>query len=117
MLQFDEIVVQLHQMLKARIDEHNTIAAEIATREARQDRIKAEVEELFVKAGQSEALDNGTEIDGYKVKKVKGNTTTFDKMGLMQAVGLTPEELDAFYETKPKKAYIKISKAGKKDDE
>lgn len=105
------------QMLKTRIEEHARLAAEITEKESRQKRIRQEVEEMFAKEGQTAALEAGTEIDGHKVKLVKGNTTTLDKVGLMQAVGLTPDELNAFYESKPKKPYIKISKAGERDEE
>jgi len=112
-----KLAAHIRQMLKARCEEHAKIATEIKERKSRQERICTEVEDLFAKADQLDALDNGTEIDGHKVKKVRGDTSTLDKMALMQAVGLTPSDLDAFYDTKPKKAYIKISKAGERDEE
>jgi hypothetical protein len=102
-------------MLKARIEEHVRLAAEIKERKSRQERIQKEVEELFVKGGQDAALAEGTAIDGYKVKRVCGTTKRLDKMALITALDITPEELDAFFEEKANKPYVRISAPGAKD--
>lgn len=103
-------------MLKARFEEHVRLAHEIAERTSRQDRLKKEVEELFAKDGQEAALDAGTTLDGFKVKRVTGTQSTLNKKDLMQAFDLTPDELDAFYDVKPKRPHIKITAPGQKDE-
>jgi hypothetical protein len=102
-------------MLKARFEEHVRLAAEIKERKARQERIQGEVEELFVKAEQEAALAEGTAIDGYKVKRVCGTSRKLDTMALITALDITPEELNAFYEEKANRPYIRISAPGQKD--
>ncbi len=111
-----KLAVQVKQMLKTRCEEHAKLIAEIKEREARKKRICAEVQDIFAKADQDAALEDGTDIDGHKIKMVRGKQKTLDKMGLLQAIGLTPDELDAFYDEKPKKAYIKISAPGEKEE-
>lgn len=108
---------RVRQMLKTRLEEYTRIAAEIKERKGRQERIQKEVGELFTKAGQDAALAAGTDVDGIKVKRVGGTTRTLDKMALMKALDLTAEELDAFYDEKPKKAFIKITAPGEKDED
>ncbi len=97
-------------MLKARLQEHTDLAAQIKERKARQDRIQAEVADLFAREGQDDALNAGTDVDGIPVKRVGGVTRTLDKDALMRAVELTAAELDAFYDEKPRKTHIRIGK-------
>lgn len=111
-----KLATQVKQMLKARCEEHAKLHAEIKEREARKKRITAEVADILGKADQDAALEDGIDIDGHKIKRVRGSQSTLDKMGLMQAIGLTPEELAAFYDVKPKAAYVKISAPGDKGD-
>lgn len=108
---------RVKQMLKARCEEYAKLAAQTKANEARQKRIRDEVEELFKKAGEDAALEEGTEIDGHKVKRVRGKQSTLDKLGLMNALGLTPDDLASFYEDKPKKPYIQIKAPGEKEEE
>lgn len=111
------VAANIRQMLKTRLEEYTRIAAEIKERKGRQERIQREVGELFTQAGQDAALAAGTYVDGIKVKRVGGTTRTLDKMALMKALDLTAEELDAFYDEKPKKAFIKITAPGEKDED
>lgn len=110
---------RVQQMLLARCEEHAALQREIETRKARQERLKKEVEDLFAKAGQSDALDAGTEIEGHKVKMVRGKSKKLDKLALLRALDITAEELDAFFDERPNKPYIRISPPGSKggDDE
>lgn len=111
------VSARIRQMLKARLEEHLHLAKQIKELEGRKSRIQKEVDELFAKEGQAAALDAGTDIDGIRVKKVGGVTRTLDKEALMDACELTAEELEAFYDSKPKRPHIKISAPGERDDE
>jgi hypothetical protein len=104
-------------MLLARLKEHAELAKEVKSRTARQERIRKEVEDLFVADGQLAALETGADIDGFKVKKVTGTQSTLDKVALMKHLDLSPVELDAFYTTKPKKSHVKIAAPGDKEND
>lgn len=105
------------QMMLARCEEFAKLDREIKEREGRQERIKKELAELAAKAGFDDTLDDGVEIHGHRIKRVKGTNRTLDTKALMKAVGIDKEELDAFYDEKPKKAYLKITAPGKRDGE
>ena len=107
--------LRVKQMLSARCEENARLAKQAKDIKARQARIQKEVEELLTKAGQDGALADGLTIDGHRIKRVGGTTRTLDKMALLQVLDITPEELDAFYDEKPKRAYLKITAPGERD--
>ena len=104
-------------MLQERVEEHTKLAKAIKDAKARQKRIETEVDTLFTREGQGEALFNGTDINGYKLKVVCGSTRTLDKQALMRAHGLDQADLDACTTEKPNKEYIKITPPGGKDED
>jgi TorA maturation chaperone TorD len=106
-------------MVRQRCEEHAALAKQIADLKARQDRIKEEVETLFVKDKQGKALADGTVVDGYKVKMVCGSSRKLDTAALMKAHGLSKADLDDCTVEKPNTPYIKITAPGGKerDDE
>lgn len=106
-------------MLRARCEEHGELSNRIKEIKARQDRLKAEVETLFVKEKQGRALADGAEIAGYKVKMVCGTTRKLDKLTLMKTHGLSQDDLDDCTDSTPNKPYLKITAPGEngKDDQ
>lgn len=104
------------QMLLARLEEHAQLRREITEKEARLKRIGAEVEALFAAEGEAAALVEGTDIDGFKVKRVGGTTRTLDRDALMRALDLDADQLDAFYDEKPKKPYVRVTAPGKSEE-
>lgn len=104
-------------MIKARCEEYASLATEVKSRTARQERIRKEVKELFAADGQLDALQAGTDIDGFRVKEIGGSTTTFDFNELMRVLDLMPSDLLAFQIKKPKKAHVKISAPGEQRDD
>jgi hypothetical protein len=111
------LTTQVAAMLKARCEEHAAIGKKIAELKSRQGRIQGEVEELFTKAEQEAALADGTTIDGFKVKRVCGTSKKLDKMALISALDITPEELEAFFEEKANKPYIRITAPGQRSED
>jgi hypothetical protein len=104
-------------MLKTRLDEVAKMKAQAKELDAAIKRRTGEIEELLTKAGHDNALNNGVEFEGYKLKRVGGETSTLDKKELMKVFDLSPEELDAFYVKKPKKSYVKITAPGAEGEE
>lgn len=102
-------------MLVTRCEEYTTLGREIKDRKERQSRIVKEIDTLFTKEKQGQALVDGTSIDRYRVKLVTGKTKKFDKLGFMKKHGLTNEDFAEFEEEVDKKPYIKVSAAGEKD--
>lgn len=104
-------------MLKARLEEHAKLAEDIATKKGRQERIAAEVEELFAREGEGEALLDGCAVDEFKTKLVCGETSDFDKIGFMRKHGLTEEDFQEFTNKKPSKPYVRITPPKKRKGE
>lgn len=104
---------QLQQRLLVRLEEYARLNEEIAKRKSRQDAIKAEVDTLFVEAGEGNALMNGTDIGGYKVKMVCGLSSRLDKKRLVD-LGCEPSWLEEATITKPNRPYVRISAPGEK---
>ena len=109
-----EVALQstVRAMLKARCEEHAHLATLMKEHKARQERIRVEVQELFVKAEQGQALLDGTTIHGYRVKMVFGSTKRLDKLALMKAYGLSHADLDAVTTDTPNEPYVKITAPG-----
>jgi hypothetical protein len=79
--------------------------------EAKQAAIKEVVEIKFADADEIDALMNGTEIDGFRIKMVVGSTSRIDKKKLV-ALGVDLEEVTTTTDNKP---YLKISAPGEKE--
>lgn len=107
---------QTRLMVRQRIEEHANLAKAIAEAKSRQDRIKGEVEALFVKDKQGRALADGTKLDGFSIKMVCGVTRKLDKVALMKAHGLTQEDLDECTDENPDTPYVKITAPRKGKD-
>lgn len=106
----------MQAMLDTRLNEHAKLSKQINELEAAKKRKAAEIEELLIREGQDAALNDGVEFEGFKLKRVKGETSTLNKKELMSAFDLSVKELEAFYDRKPKKAYLSITPPGKTDE-
>jgi phage FluMu protein Com len=107
------VTVTLSPLLKRKLllkmRTYEQLVAEMNVRDAACDKILAEVEELFAKAGQQQALADGARVDGFSVKKVEGETSTFDQLGFMVATNTTLADFAKHTTKKPKKAFVKIT--------
>lgn len=78
------------------------------------DIIKEEIEELFIQAGEFEALQAGVKVDGYSTKHISGVNSRLDKRKLLEQ-GVSMAQLENAMVTKPSKPYVKISVPGERD--
>lgn len=102
--------------LRVQMTEYATIQAQIAALEAKKDKIKERVQEMFVDNGEVDALMNGTEIDGFKVKMVCGQTSRLDKKKLV-TLGCKMEWLEKATKKTDNKPYVKITPPGESSHE
>jgi len=102
-------------MVRQRCEEYAKLSKIEKEAKERKKRISAEVDALFIKDKQGRALADGTELDGFKIKLVTGETSKLDTLALMKAHGLSQEDLDACTETTPNTAYVRITPPGKKE--
>lgn len=102
-------------MLKARLEEHARLDKQIKELKAEKARKVDEVTELFVKAGEGEALINGTTFEGFRVKLVQPVRNVIDK-DLLVELGCDPQWLVEATKEKPSKSYTKISAPGEKEN-
>ena len=111
------------QMVIQRCKEHAQLAAQVKdikgtkTHPGRMKRIETEVDALFMKEKQGQALLDGTSIDGHRIKLVMGSRGVFDKHGFMKKHGLTEADFDAFTTLHDNEPYLRISAPGARDDE
>ena len=102
--------------LRVALTQYAQLSTQIAALKAEQDAIKADVEAKFVDADAADALMDGAEIDGFKVKMVCGESSYLDKAALVR-MGCAPEWLTAATKKKPKKPYVRISAPGESEGE
>lgn len=103
-------------MLLERCKEAIELNAKKKEIESRLDRLKGEVDQLFKKEKQTDALCDGTSVDGFKVKLVCGTGKRLNHSKLIE-LGCEPEWIAEATEEFDKKPYIKISAPGLKEDE
>lgn len=106
---------RLQQQLLTRLQEFGRLGAEIRERQARQDAIKAEVDQLFTDSGEGNALFNGADVAGYRVKMVCGVSSKLNKRRLIE-LGCEPAWLEEATESKPNKPYVRITPPGENTD-
>lgn len=115
------VEVGLEPRVKAQIrtalTEYCDLQAQIKRLTERQDAIKADVQAKFDEADALDALVDGTDVDGIKVKLVIGSSRRLDKMKLMKRHGLTQADLDACSPEKPNKPYVRVTARGAKEEE
>lgn len=104
-------------MVQQRCEEHTELARQIKELKSRQERLRDEVDTLFLKEQQGQALLDGTIIDGFRVKMVCGVTRKLDTIALMKAHGLGKADLDACTELRNSTPYIKIMAPDDRDEE
>ena len=107
---------RIKAQLRVALTQYAQLSTQIAAMKAQQDAIKADVEAKFVDADQADALMDGTEIDGFKVKMVCGESSYLDKAALVR-MGCEPEWLTAATKKKPKKPYVRIQAPGESEGE
>lgn len=114
------VEVALEPRLKAqlRVKCHRIaeINRQLAALKKEAETIKDDVEGMFVEADEVDALINGVNLDGFKVKMVCGKTSRLDKKKLV-ALGCKPEWLEKATKTTDNKPYVRITPPGEKDDE
>jgi hypothetical protein len=110
------VATKVLQMLKARCEEAVQLSAQKREIESRLDRLKGEVNELFKKEKQTDALCDGTQVDKYKVKLVCGTGKRLNHQKLIE-LGCDPAWIIEATEEFDKKPYIKISAPGERDEE
>lgn len=104
------------QMLAERCIEAVELNAKKREIDARLDRLKDEVKELFKKEKQTDALCDGTKVNGYSLKLVCGKGKRLNKSKLIE-LGCEPEWLEEATEDFDKKPYIKITAPGAKGED
>lgn len=80
-----------------------------------QKKIKAEIEEAFVAAGEFNALQSGVKIEGFKTTHVSPVSSRLDKKKLLEA-GVSMAQIERATVTTPGKGYVKITVPGDKED-
>ena len=103
---------QLRMAIMPRLAEYARLAIQEAALRAELTNRKHQLEEMFENAGQAEVLDSGLDIEGFKLKIVRGMQTSLDKKFLMEEYGVTAEMLEAATTSKPKKPYLKVTLPG-----
>ena len=98
----------VHQMVKARCEEHARLAQQAKAISARQTQLSAEVDTLLAQAGQGEALLDGIVIDGHRLKLVAGETKSVNFETLVR-LGCDPEWIQKATTRVPKKTYIRFT--------
>ena len=110
-------------MLLERLQEHQRLAATVkelkGTKKVpgRMRRIEDEVQTLFRKEKQGQALLDGTELEGHRMKLTTGKTKVFDQTGFMHKHGLSQADFDEFTSYKDNEPYVKFTHPGEKDDD
>ena len=114
------VKVQLAPKLLTQVRQALQTYAELTTKVKELKRLAAgelaDIEALFEKGKAAEALDNGTSVDDYKLKVVRGYSSTLDKKFLMDEFGVTADMLTQATTTKPKKPYLKITVPGEQEE-
>jgi hypothetical protein len=77
----------------------------------RQAEIKGFTQEAFVDADEIDALMEGANLDGYKIKLVQGSSTKLDEAKLVR-LGCDPEWLQKARVTKMNNPYVRITAPG-----
>lgn len=106
----------LKRKLSVYLNTHAQIAAQMREAKEALDSNKAAIEALFIAAGEGNALIDGVDIEGFKLKHVHPITSKLDRKKLMDA-GVSLAQLEEGTVTRPGKPYIKLTPPGAKDDE
>lgn len=101
--------------LRLKLATLKTLRAEVAVLEAKQDKVKEEIETLIIDADEFAALQAGMKIDDVSLKHVSGTTKRLDKKFMIAEGWVTQAQLDEATKEKPKKEYINIRFPGEKD--
>jgi len=104
-------------MLNERLEEYGRMDAQEKAAKERKDAIKKEIDWLFAKEKQGQALVDGAALEGNKMVWVFGSQTTLDEKLLCELTGITPAQIAEAKVTKEKKPYLKITLKGDKDQE
>lgn len=111
----------LRTQIKVRLEQDLALKTQIEELEAHRALVKSEIEELFVQADAADALLDGTEIDGIKVKLVAGGLRRgkFDPKRLMeQNPSVTMAQITAAYgKSTPVKSSLRITHPGEQERE
>lgn len=105
----------LKRKLLLKLKTFATLKSQVDAAKSAQEAIKREIEEMFVKAGEFDALQSGVKMEGFSTKHVSGVSTRLDKLKLIEATGITAQQLNDAYVTKPKKAYVEVRCPGDKE--
>ena len=106
----------LKRKLSVYLNTHAQIAAQMREAKEALDSNKAAIEALFIAAGEGNALIDGVDIDGFKLKHVHPVTSKLDRKKLMDA-GVSAAQLEEGTLTRPGRPYVKITAPGGRDDE
>ena len=117
----ETVAVKLSPALKQQVREHLAHYARLATqRKALVDELLAvgtRIEEAFARAKEEHALDQGVEVNGFKLKRVTSTTSRLDIDYLTKEFGVTAGMLEAVTVTKPRRPYLKITAPGTTSEE
>ena len=109
--------VRTKAQIRVALTEYLDLQRQIKALAAKQDGIKALVQQKFDDADQIDALMEGTDVDGIRLKLVCGSSRRLDKAKLMKVHGLTAEDIEACSPEKPSKPYVRIQAPGEKEEE
>ncbi len=116
-----KLAPRVKAQLRVQLSTYAELNAEMKALKTKMQGIKDYAEKVFMDADAADALLDGTNVDGFKVKMVQGKSTTVDKVKVRKKLIALGADEDWFDEegcvTKDKAAYVKITPPGEKDDE
>lgn len=113
-----KLSAMLKRQLLLKLKTFETLKDQIDANKLAQEKLKGEIEAMFVKAGEFSSLEAGVRIDGFTTKYVSGGRTKkLDKKLLMANTKITTTDLKNATKETPKKPYVMINVPGDKEEE
>lgn len=82
-----------------------------------QTKLKSEIEQLFIEAGEFNSLQEGVKADGFNVRHVSPITSRFDKKKAISRGYITTAQIDECSQAKPGRPYVVIRTPGEADEQ
>lgn len=107
----------LKKKLLLKLQEFAKYKIVIADAVEEQARLKADIEEAFVRAGEFNTLMAGVKIDGFNAKHCSPTRKYYDKLGAVKRGWMTTAQIAELTTEKPTKAGLRILCPGERDDD
>lgn len=105
----------LKRRLLLKLRTYEELATQMRALKAAQDKIKGEVETLFIDADEFQALQEGAAVGDFKIKYVSPIRSSLDKKKLL-AQGVTMAQIENATVSRPTKPYVKITTPNDAED-